>query len=99
MRKAALSSQEHLPVRQLAEEICQGVASKDYGSEYLAIYYFILGRCRYMRDPRTVELVKAPYLVATDILKGKIPSIDCDDMAALIAALILAVGGKPELVT
>ena len=99
MRDAALSSQEHLSVRQLAEEICQGVASKDYASEYLAIYYHVLGRTRYMRDPRTVELVKAPHVVATDLLLGKVPSLDCDDLAALIAALILTVGGEPEFVT
>jgi hypothetical protein len=99
MRDAALASQEHIAVRRVAEEICQGLASKDYASEYLAIYYFILARCRYMRDPRTVELVKAPYILATDILAGKTPSIDCDDMAALIAALILAVGGKCDMVT
>jgi hypothetical protein len=99
MRDAALVSQDKLSIRQLAEEICQGVASKDYASEYLAIYYFVLGHTRYMRDPRTVELVKAPYLVASDILAGKVPSIDCDDLAALIAALVLSVGGKADLVT
>ncbi len=99
MGKAALESQGNIAIRRLAEEICQQVASKDYGSEYLAIYYFVLGHTRYMRDPRTVELVKAPYIVATDILAGKTPSLDCDDLAALIAALILAVGGEPEFVT
>ncbi len=99
MRTAALSSQNEISVRRLAEEICQQVASKDYGSEYLAIYYFVLGHTRYMRDPRTVELVKAPNVVATDILAGKVPSLDCDDLAALIAALTLSVGGEPEFVT
>ncbi len=99
MRDAARESQEHLAIRKLAETICQGVASKDYGSEYLAIYYFVLARCRYMRDPRTVELVKAPYIIANDLLAGLTPSLDCDDLAALIAALILSVGGDPEFVT
>jgi hypothetical protein len=99
MRHAALASQDNITVRKLAEEICQQVDSKDYASEYLAIYYFVLSHTRYMRDPRTVELVKAPYVVATDILAGKKPSLDCDDLAALIAALILSMGGKPEFVT
>lgn len=99
MRHAALASQNHLSIRQLVEEICQDLDSKDYSSEYLAIYYFCLARTRYMRDPRTVELVKSPHIVATDILAGKTPSLDCDDVAALIAALVLSVGGKPEFVT
>lgn len=99
MRHAALSSQGHLIVRELAEKICQGIDSKDYSSEYLAIYNFVLARCRYMRDPRTVELVRAPYVIAQQLLDGKRPCLDCDDMAALIAALCLAIGGTVEFVT
>jgi hypothetical protein len=99
MRRAALDSQAHLAVRKLAEYICQGIDSKDYVSEYLAVYNFLLQRCRYMRDPRTVELVKAPYLVAQEILQGGRPSIDCDDYSTLIGALILAVGGSVRFVT
>ena len=58
MREAALDSQNQIAVRTLAEEICQQVESKDYASKYLAIYYYMLANTRYMRDPRTVELVK-----------------------------------------
>lgn len=99
MIRAALDSQNHIAVRRLAEEICQQVDSKDYGSEYLAIYYYMLGNTRYMRDPRTVELVKRPDIVATDNLAGKKSSLDCDDYAALIAALVLSMGGSAQLVT
>lgn len=99
MRRAALESQGHLVVRRLAEYICQALDSKDYVSEYLALYQMILQRCRYMRDPRTVELVKAPYLVAEEILSGGRPALDCDDEAATLAALILAVGGSVRFVT
>lgn len=99
MRHAILSSQQDLSVRTLAEEICGGLRSKDYTSEYLALYQWVLGRCRYMRDPRTVELVRAPYIVCRDALAGKTPCLDCDDEACLLAALVLAVGGHAELVT
>lgn len=99
MRRAALSSGENYDVRRLAEATCAQIDSKDYSSEYLALYYMVLQRCRYMRDPRTVELVRAPYIVARDILAGGRPSLDCDDMAALLAALVLAVGGHVEIVT
>lgn len=99
MQRAALESQADLAVRELAEACCRRVASKDYSSEYLALYNLVLQRCRYMRDPRTVELVRAPYLVAREILSGGRPSLDCDDMSALIGALILAVGGNLRYVT
>jgi hypothetical protein len=99
MRRAALDSQQHLAVRKLAEDACKSIDSKDYTSEYLGLYHLLLQRCRYMRDPRTVELVKAPYLVATEILRGGRPSLDCDDLAATLGALILAVGGNVRFVT
>jgi hypothetical protein len=99
MRKAALDSQSNLAVRQLAEAACAKLDSKDYTSEYLALYNLLLQTCRYMRDPRTVELVRAPYLVAQEILQGGRPSLDCDDLAAMLGALVLAVGGNVRFVT
>ena len=99
MRRAALDSQSNLAVRQLAEKACAGIDSKDYTSEYLALYNLLLQRCRYMRDPRTVELVRAPYLVAQEILQGGRPNLDCDDLSAMLGALVLAVGGNVRFVT
>jgi hypothetical protein len=99
MRRAVLESQGHFGVRKVAEAACQALASKDYTSEYLALYNLVLARCRYMRDPRTVELVKAPYLVCDELLGGGRPSLDCDDMSSLLGALILAVGGTVRFVT
>lgn len=99
MRRAALDSQSNLAVRQLAEAACAGLDSKDYTSEYLALYNLLLQRCRYMRDPRTVELVRAPYLVAQEILAGGRPNLDCDDLSAMLGALVLAVGGNVRFVT
>jgi hypothetical protein len=52
-----------------------------------------------MRDPRTIELVKAPYVVCQQIIRGEIPNLDCDDLAALIGALCLAVGCEVRVVT
>ncbi len=99
MHRAALDSQDKLVTRRFVEWCCQNVASKDYLSEYLAVHYCLLARCRYMRDPKTVELVKAPYLVFDEILRGGTPSIDCDDFAACEEAAILSLGGSVQLVT
>jgi len=99
MRKAVLEDASHFDTRQLAESVCEGLDSKDYTSEYAALYHFLLQRTRYMRDPRRVELVRAPYLVSQQIMAGHRPSLDCDDMATWLAAAVLAVGGKAEFMT
>jgi hypothetical protein len=94
-----LESQGNALVRQMAEDICQGLRSKDYLSEILAIHNFVWSRTRYMRDPKTVELIRAPYVVCAQIARGETPNLDCDDMAALIGALCLAVGCEVRVVT
>lgn len=99
MVKAALESQQDLSVRLLSEEICRNLVGKDYSSEALAIYYFVLTHTRYMRDPRTIELVKAPRLVVQEILMGRTPSVDCDDVSTLLAALLLSTGAEVRYVT
>jgi transglutaminase-like putative cysteine protease len=99
MVHAALESQQDLSVRLLAEEICRNLVGKDYSSEALAIYYFVLTHTRYMRDPRTVELVKSPHLVVQEILMGRVPNLDCDDGACLLAALLLSTGAEVRYVT
>lgn len=99
MRHAVLSSQHDLPVRAFAEEICQGIDSKDYVSECQALYFAVLSMCRYMRDPRTVELVRAPHIVCRELMAGKTPCLDCDDEATLLAALFTSVGAEAEFVT
>lgn len=93
MIHAALEDHKHFETRQIAESVCERLDSKDYVSEYLALYYFMLQRSRYMRDPRRTELVRAPYLISRQILAGHRPSLDCDDMGTWLMAAVLAVGG------
>lgn len=99
IRDAVLRSQEKYNVRQLAEDICCNLRSKDYLSEILAIYHYVCANTRYMRDPRTVELVRAPWVVADELTGGKKPNLDCDDMSVLISALCMSVGCQVRVVT
>lgn len=99
IRDAALRSQDNYSVRLLAEAICNKLRSKDYVSEILAIYHYVWTHTRYMRDPKTTELVQAPYLVVEQLGQGIIPQLDCDDMAALLSALLLSVGCEVRVVT
>lgn len=98
IRDAALRSQKFYHVRKLAEEVCRGLRPKDYVSEALAILRFVESNTRYTRDPRAIELVKAPYVVVSQLKSGQKPALDCDDQAALIAALALMVGFEVRIV-
>jgi len=99
IKRYALQAQRNASVRLLAEQIVQGLGSKDYASEILAVYYWVLSHTRYANDPRTVELVKDPSLVARELAAGKVPSLDCDDMVALLVALYLSLGRQVQIVT
>lgn len=99
IKDSALDSQRHYEIRELAESIAGSLPSKDYLSEALAIYYFVLANTRYMRDPRTVELVRSPFVTARTLRAGQVPSLDCDDMTALICGLLLATGSQCRIVT
>ncbi len=92
-------SQRDPAVRLFAETLIQNVSSKDYLSEILAVYYGVLRYCRYANDPRTIELVKRPEWVVKQIAAGNTPSLDCDDLTALLGALLLSLGREVRAVT
>ncbi len=97
--KLALEAQNDLSIRELAEKICSGLDEKDYLSEAVAIYNFVKTNVRYMRDPRTKELIKKPTVLVKQLLAGTQPQADCDETSCLIAALLLATGASCRLVT
>lgn len=99
MAKAVLEDAAHFDTRRLVELACEGITSKDYTSEYLAWFHFILQHTRYMRDPRRTELVKAPWVISQQILAGRTPSLDCDELSGMMAAGVIQMGGKAEFVT
>lgn len=99
MRRAVLDSADQLVIRDLCEKTCGQLDSKDYLSEALAVYNLVLQRCRYMRDPRTVELVRAPHVIAREILAGRIPNCDCDDDSVFVASMLMSMGATCRFVT
>jgi transglutaminase-like putative cysteine protease len=114
IRRVALAAQTFYPLRLLAEDIIGHLQSKDYLSEICAIYNWVCANTRYANDPRTVELVRNPREIL-ERLKANVlklrqvfaggtssiwkPSLDCDDLTALLAALFLAVGREVRIVT
>ncbi len=106
IKRAALDAQQYYPLRLLAERIVGFLGSKDYLSEILAVYYWVLDNVRYANDPRTVELVRSPKEILRRLKAalrafggGWRPSLDCDDMVTLLVALFLVLGREVRIVT
>lgn len=94
MRRFAHGPQgkESLDIRALCEEIIAGVESGDYAGEVLAVYYWVCKHIRYSQDILGVEFVKTP----TTVLKTK--TGDCDDIACLLAAMLMSIGKRCRFV-
>jgi hypothetical protein len=106
IKRAALEAQGYYPLRLLAERIVGHLGSKDYLSEILAVYYWVLNHTRYANDPRTVELVRSPEEIlrrlkeaVNSLGRGWRPSLDCDDMVALLVGIFLSLGREVRIVT
>lgn len=76
-----------------AIEIVRGVAPFDHLAEVQAVYQWVQRNIRYTMDPVTKEKLYSPQ----DLLK--IRAGDCDDIAMLMGALVIALGFPARLVT
>lgn len=99
IKLGALKAQSKPITRYFVEAVTKDLVSKDVVSEALACYHMVLDRTRYLRDPRTTELVRAPWIILEQIMAGHTPGIDCDDASSLICALALASGAETRVVT
>lgn len=90
MRAAALEGKKDLEVRRLVEQITDGIAQGDYSSEALALYYWVCKNIRYIRDIDGVEFLKIPR----QLLRNR--AGDCDDIATLLAAMLMAAGNPVQ---
>lgn len=114
IKRCAIQAQHAYELRLLAEDIVGRLDSKDYLSEILAVYYWVCSHTRYANDPRTIELVRSPTellgRLEENVAKLRAafaasshgtwkPSLDCDDLTCLLAALFLSLGREVRIVT
>ena len=71
-----------------------GIASHDYVGEAKAIGHYVQQNVRYVKDANGVEQLTDPLTMIDQMGQG-ISRGDCDDMALLIATLLLAIGHDP----
>lgn len=86
-------------VRFCVERVCEQIAPKDYLSEALAIRYWVLQHAPYFNDPQNVEWVRDPQTLIETIQQRRIVRCDCDENAALLAAMWLNAGRRVQLLT
>lgn len=92
-------------VRYFTERVIGGVAPKDYLGEILAIRNAFVQRgsdgtpwFRYANDPKHVELVKTPERQVLEIYQNGQTVVDCDDISAMAATMLLQIGREVEFV-
>jgi hypothetical protein len=85
--------EQNLKVRQWAERIIKDIRPKDYLSEILSLRSWATSPwMHYVNDARHVEQVKTPFRVLTEIETTGAATVDCDDIATLLAALGMCIG-------
>jgi len=92
MRELARQGSQDLRVRAEALRCVENIAPKDTQGEVESIYDFVRTRIRYVHDIKDVETL---HYAATllDVGQG-----DCDDMAILLAAMLMSIGHKCQFV-
>jgi hypothetical protein len=97
MKKVARNRSGHPKIRKLALNIMNfyNVPSMHYKDEALAIGDYVKQNVRYVRDPEGIEYLQDPIDLVDQIIKGEAQG-DCDDMALLVATLLLSIGHSPS---
>jgi hypothetical protein len=97
MKKIARERAVHPLVRQLGIKILNEAQTKshNHADEALAIGRWVQQNVRYMKDPDGVELLQDPVYVIQKAMTNEARG-DCDDMALLIATLLVSIGIAPS---
>jgi transglutaminase-like putative cysteine protease len=75
-------------IKATARDIIAMVPRKNYSQEARLLFYFVRDEIRYTRDTDGLEVVQTPDKTLA------MGHGDCDDMSALLASLLAAVGHK-----
>ena len=98
MKKMARDFSRHDLVKRLATNILnfKKIPSHHYLEEAKAIGQFVQKHVRYVKDPVDTESLQAPDMMIRMMTDVGYTMGDCDDMALLIATLLMSIGIKPK---
>ena len=88
MRAAAVRASQDPEIRSFARRIVADVESRDYFTEAAALCNWVKENIRFTRDTFKLETLQTPAVTLSE------RAGDCDDMAALLAALAMSIGHK-----
>jgi hypothetical protein len=93
MRELIHAAQSHPTVRTYAESLVRDVGPGDRPGEVHAIVAGLARAVIYRADPEDTEFLQAPWHVFDcQILRGRQPALDCDDLTVLSLSLLAALG-------
>jgi hypothetical protein len=97
MKKVARERSGHPIVRKLALDIINyyNIDSHYYADEAKAIGTYVQKNVAYVKDPNGIEQLHDPLTMIEQIQRG-VARGDCDDMALLVASLLLSIGHSPK---
>jgi len=98
MTKMAREGSRHPLVRRLATNILNHdkIPSHSYREEARAIGQFVQKNVRYVKDIAGVETIHSPDMMIRQMADVGYFAADCDDMALLIASMLLSIGMVPR---
>lgn len=96
MQTVARARSGHPVIRQLAINILNyyGSDSHNFVDEAVAIGEYVQNNVRYVKDANGIEQLHDPLTLIEQIQRN-VARADCDDMALLIATLLLSIGHTP----
>lgn len=100
MKQVAHERAGHPKIRKLTLNVLNhyGVKSHHYADEAKAVGDYVKRKVRYVKDPAGIEQLHDPLMLVDQIERG-IARGDCDDMALLIASMLLSIGHRPKFRT
>jgi hypothetical protein len=95
LAKIAKERGRHPAVRNLALNIVKDIPDFKFLDEARAIGQWVQKNIRYVRDIAGAETIHDPVTLIDQYSRNGIAQADCDDMALLVASLLISIGVRP----
>ena len=83
-------------IRAQAAQAIAGCGRGDKKCQCYSLLTWVKRKMRYIPDPKGVEALHNPAMIAEAIHKGRLVYGDCDDMSLYLATLMKAIGLSPS---